>query len=468
MVRLVPFSEMEVSSLQKSATFKAQPKLGEFDYWIQFIGLVGSFAGLCFDDSSIAIEFIQSKVRRRHVKVALFCLKLIIFFLGLAFCGYLCLRVSLDHKAERDNPTIKEEKARNLVKPKFVHFVVCLSIAKYVGQRYEFKTMAEIERATDRALDDVLEGIYTNYRGKLSYRTNYRVHPAVLFKHLLVEYGKYYGRCFSMSIQPNYQPTPSKPELIIRFKEKYPAYESYLLSENESLNGESFKYFGEYAFQKRMLKRKTNCIDYAERYENCTSRRHCVERCSIRRFFDKYQKIFFGHPVIERDLFSETEWNSTHLVWIPYANRSIYDELREKCLEEIPNENLCLESEFKETVEIVKQDYEIGIDLQFDVVLSVEEDRPSWYKLALFRDYCAQYPADDRSLRSDNHENEEKETCTRSHLPALLVWRQLAHLPDLPADRQRRAGPYRTLRADQPGANARFGVLSSNRREANR
>ena len=367
----------------RTETLKARPKLRKVDYWIQFIGLVCSFAGLSiYELISITIEFIVSKVRRRRrremrIALSLKCLylKWTIIFLFLTFFGYLSTQRILKYKEEGSNPAEKE--ARRLIQPSVVRLAICLNIRNYIGYRYEDMTMLEIERATDRVLNDLLNGIYTNYLDRL-FKADYQVHPKVLFK------GE--TRCFRLSIYPNYQTEPSNPKLTIKFKKDI-LYEVYLLSKNENLNVDSFEHSGQFAFQKRIVKRLRSsgkCVDYAEKYtRNCTSRSNCIERCIQRRFIERFNRTTFGlyrpFPVIDRDWFSSTEWNTSHLMKIGHhydSQKMIY--ISSECSKKIPDEQPCNEIKFELTVETRQPE----IDLQFDVERSVEES-PSWYKLTL-------------------------------------------------------------------------------------
>ena len=163
--KLVQFISIGFGRNPKTETFECQTRLSEFNYWIQFIGLFFSFIGLFFSQfESTANKFTKSRVRRRKVKIGLFYLNLAIIFLSLAYCGYLCIQVALNHKAEA-NDLLEREKTRNLIQPKTVHLAICVDINEYVDYDFEEKTMSEIERATDGALDDALEGIYVNYGG---------------------------------------------------------------------------------------------------------------------------------------------------------------------------------------------------------------------------------------------------------------------------------------------------------------
>ena len=354
--------------------FEAQSKLSELDYWTQLIGLVCSFAGLSIHELiSIAIEYTLWKVKGRKMRIGLFYLKWVIFFLCLACCGYLGILTILDRKAEENNPPKKE--MRNLIQQKIVHLAICVHIGEYVHHSYEEKTMSEIERATDGALNDHLEGIYTTYQAR-SYRARYQDHSKVLFKNR--------SRCFALSVRPYYPIIPSDPKLTINFKRDA---DLYLLSKNENLNNQSFKYDGSFAFKKKIAKKSRSsgkCVDYEEKYAgNCTGRQNCAERC-IGMSFIGTNKITFGYDnysVIDKDWFSPTEWNTIHPVEI--KNDSIYENISKKCLQDTPDEIACDEIGFEETVEIKKSNpRSIEIGLEFDVVRSVE-DSPSWYKLAL-------------------------------------------------------------------------------------
>ena len=371
---------ISVNSFEGWKTLEAQPKLNAFDYWIQLIGLLAQFAGLSFNEFAlVAIEFTRSKMRRRRVRIALFFSKFAVIFLGLASLGYLCALVAFDYQT--NNLITKETK--HFIQPKTVHLAICVEIDKFVN--YDGKMMWEIERATDVALDDALKrGIYLEYQGR-SFLMDHHVHPKVWFK--------YTRRCFSVSIQPTYWAIPSDPKLTIEFKKRvYPQLypEVYLLSENENLNRDSFMH-DNYAFQKRIVKRlksRGGCIDYKEKYTNCTGRQNCVERCIVKKFMKMYNRIpSFLNPIVDRDWFSAIEWNTTKLMILQYKHFDSFLNMIKQCLQEIPAEEPCLEIKFENKFgKTVKLDKSIGeaekIDLRFDVVRSVEAIL-SPYKLAL-------------------------------------------------------------------------------------
>ena len=376
----------EIRSKIKLETFEARLKFDTFDYWVQFVGLLCSFTGLSFNEfASVAIEFIQTKVRSRKLRIALFCLKLATLLLILASFGYLCTWMIFEHKAEESNP-LEKEGPRHLIQPKTVRLAICVYIGEYV--RSHERTMWEIEKATDKTLNDVLEGIYLDYGGR-SFQTNYQVyHPKKLFKVFL-------RRCFLLTIQPNYQMTPFSPKLTVKFKNLksnvFSNPELYLLTEGENLNGNSFFYSGFYAFQKRIVKRlrsRRNCLDYEEKYVNCTGRHNCVERCIQRTFMESYNRTTFGtYPfylvVLDRDWFSSNEWNTVYLARSTEENLTLYENIRATCLQEIADVKPCEETKFEEMAGGEPRNSATKeIDLPFSVVRSVEEE-PSRYKLSL-------------------------------------------------------------------------------------
>ena len=85
-----PFYRQSKKREPKTTALEAQPKMKEFDFWVQFIGLVCSFANISLNQLvSMAIKSASSRVRRRKVRIGLFCLKWAILFLSLVCCGYL-------------------------------------------------------------------------------------------------------------------------------------------------------------------------------------------------------------------------------------------------------------------------------------------------------------------------------------------------------------------------------------------
>ena len=379
MVQLISIPSFEGNRKSKTTTLKDHPKLDEFDFWVQFIGLVCSFVNVSLNQIvSMAIRFTSLKVKRSKVRIGLLCLKFSVLFLSLAYCSYLYTRMAFNYKAEEAN-SIRKEVKRNSIKQKAIHLVICIDVRKYLtSNRYDNdlnklnKTMFEITKETERALDDHLEGIHLNYQGR-SFRINYIHEPKVLFRAI-------YGglkRCFSLIIRPDYQLMPFSPKLLIKFKIWF-GRELYVLTENESFSEETYKHDPRFAFKKIIVKRLKSsgkCVDYREKYSNCTSRLHCIAGCVNRRTVERFGNLTVDF-VIDRDQVKAADWNGAYLMEFSYfhPNRSAYKSILRECSEEIPDEQPCEQIRFKKTFDIVQQSLKVQeIDLSLDVDLSVEE-----------------------------------------------------------------------------------------------
>ena len=367
----------------KTTILEAQPKMSEFDFFVQFIGLVCSFANISLNQlTPLVITFVSSKVKRRRVRIGLFCVKWAVLFLSLICCGYLYTTMFLEYKVAEKNPPRKEI-TRNFIKEKTVRLAICVDTNRNIVG----KTMLEIEKTTDDALDDLLAGIYLNYQGR-KFRVNYILEPKVLFKKILDMFdSEILSRCFSLLVLPDYQLMLSNPKLTIKLNlDIFSPLELYILTKNEDLNEETFRYSPERSFMKRVVKRlkRGGCVNYRERYVNCTSRRQCVERCTTRGALDKFKKILIGKKVVDKDQFSPEEWSTTYQIGIPHygPDRTTYQNLSEECEKKFQDERPCLEVTFNETAGIIPSDIQTKeIDLLLDVELSIEEF--SWFKLLL-------------------------------------------------------------------------------------
>ena len=277
---------------------------------------------------------------------------------------------------EETNSIIKEM-PRIVVQPKIFRLALCVDVR---GILSEGKTWSEIERKTNKTLNDALEDINLAY-GNRSFRTDYEVYSKTLF---LMD-----ARCFILKIHLEYLPITTKPKLSIKFKNDQKNLNHirvYLLSENENLNQNSFEFYGSFVFIKRIMKRlNEKCVDYKKKYETCTGRWECVDRCMNRKLIERHNKTAFGRPsnlVVDRDSFSSMEWNTSSLMEIRYENRRIIKDIRTDCLNEISGKD-CVETTFEETDDTF-QPYELKreIDSQIDVLQFVEE-MPFSYKLTL-------------------------------------------------------------------------------------
>lgn len=125
--------------------------------------------------------------------------------------------------------------------------------------------------------------------------------------------------------------------------------------------------------------RRNKCIDYKERYSVCNSRFHCIDKCVHGDFFAKFGNItHLSDSPIDKDFFSEEEWNQSFLV-----TKNVGSEIRKKCMEKFPDIQSCENVRFDNNAEIkTAEDGLIQLDLYYDSVWTVEEE-PSYYKLVL-------------------------------------------------------------------------------------
>ena len=394
-VQLTPAPESRYS---KTTTLGAQPKLSEFDFWVQYVGLVCSFANFSLNQlASMTIICIALKVKRRRVRIGLFCIKWTILFLSLIYCSYLYTTMTFDHQAKKENPN-KKEMTRNLIKQKTLRLAICINLKQYLTHDEDdylapdddyddddfdinriSKTMLEIEKATDGALNDHLEGIHLNYQGRM-FRVDHTPEQKVLF---LSNDGVF--RCFPLLIVLEYELMPSNPKLILRFKKQISFLKFYLLVENENLNEKTLE-ISRRIFMKRVVKRLESggCVKSRERFENCTSRQHCIENCVNKEALKKFKKILINNAVIDKDQFSSEEWRMAHPREIlgDDTDLNTYNMIYNGCEKKFQVKSPCLEIAFKEMAGIIPADLKTKeIDLFLDVELSIEEF--SWFKLLL-------------------------------------------------------------------------------------
>lgn len=122
------------------------------------------------------------------------------------------------------------------------------------------------------------------------------------------------------------------------------SFSLFLLEVDDVLTGNSFLYSGKFAFIKKKIKRsKRNgkCVDFEKTYRqlNCTSKRHCLDRCIARLFINKHHNIIVGdgmHPlVVDKDQFSLDEWQTSYPIISLFDEA--YQEISRQCKNLTPN-----------------------------------------------------------------------------------------------------------------------------------
>lgn len=401
--KLAYLSENEIDQTETAKAFRAQPVISRFDFSVQMTSLTCLIFGIVFSRLlHIATDLLNSKLRDRRKRRALFCLRVFIVCVCLLSCSYLFVRQMIGYHEKRTNPT-RTETTRNLLRPETIHLVICLKTTYIFKEldcckrfQNESMNMLQLEQATEGALNETIDSISLNYLGKKVAIPPSRV-PKVMFASARDGYwftNSHLSRCFQLEIQPlepHYQTLLSISKLEIKFKHRY--FQLFLLVKSgnltENFNLESFHYIGGSTFLKRVERRSRlsgHCIDYETTYAQwgCTNRRNCIERCAQRSFFDLHHNVTNGTSefglVIHKEQFSEDEWAVAYLD----TNSSAAEEFIESCKKQIPKgQEPCVNAAFETSVRVDQLDSKTRvIDLFYEEVTGVEEE-PSLYKLLL-------------------------------------------------------------------------------------
>lgn len=397
--KLVYLSPLEEDTRDgKVFIFRAEPTIDSFEFGAQLAGLVCLIAGLSYHQlTSITIQLASPKLANKQTSICLFYLKLAAFVVGLLCGGYLLFRMIIEYKNQTTNPT-KKETTRSLMQPKRASLLICMTVETIFARKrntifkkidYGSMPIHELEKATDGALEEVIDYIALDYRHNRNKSIRWEITPKVLFKKSVYSFLQ---RCFNLVIypqEPHYQMLLSTSQVIVKFKFNF-LFELFLIAESDNLSEESFELPGHNTFLKRINKRSRlngKCVDYAAicPHLKCSTRRSCLERCIQRSFFTLHHNVTTGTfgflLVIDKDQFSAAEWMGAYF-------EDEFDEKEEadtmkKCMNEIPDGELCSLEVFEEGVKIDFLDAEtIELDIYYKVIRSVENE-PSSYKLML-------------------------------------------------------------------------------------
>ena len=266
-----------------------------------------------------------------------------------------------------------------LVEPEILNLVFCTDVEGITEEYYRRKTLLELEKATDRSINDSIGEIYLQFQNKKS-KINWTMNKdKVLFRYNYF-LGRTMSRCFQIEIyphEPKYQSLFVTSKLRINFK--HYDYELYLLSKDENFNSESYQ-ITEYGFIKKIKKRlksneKENCLDYKEAYSYCNSQWNCINRCSSVKFVERYKNAS-SYAIINKEHFTVDQWNNFFI----NDSRNYFIEINEECEMEFQKKN-CHEIVFERNSQINKAGDKIKeIDLYYGIV-NKEDVEPSFYKL---------------------------------------------------------------------------------------
>ena len=343
---------------------KATFLISNFDYCIQIIGLICLIVNISFYQLipelilflNLKTEKIKKRIKKlkivkkvlmtvRRIKKVKIVKKLgilkikieryfnltktMILLIGLAYFLY----YSTTEIKERNNRMKKPKEYESetyLVEPEKFSLVVCVGITK---KFYRFKTLFNLEKATNRDLNDSIKKIYLQFQNKKS-KIDWKIKKnKVLFRRVDFDWRYKFLRCFQIEIyprEPKYQSLLATSKLRIEFK--HDDYVLYLISRDENFNSKSYR-VGEFDFIKKIEKRlksneKENCLDYKETCLYCNSKKNCIDRCSSVKFVEKYKNASF-YAVIDKKHFSVDQWKNS------FINDSLdYSKIKEECEKE--------------------------------------------------------------------------------------------------------------------------------------
>lgn len=245
---------------------------------------------------------------------------------------------------------------------------------------YGNMSLLELEKETDRALNETIDEIYLEYQSK-RLNINYTWSEKVFFRHYT--YSGEFSRCFQLKVdpssEPRYQQLLSISKLVLKMKHQH--YNLCILPSEKyfDITCLSYENYNFIKVETQRLAKKERCIDFEEKFGDCRSRMDCINQCFVRKMFEVYQNMSYYHrEIIIKDLFSPIEWANLYFV-------SPTDEIsnsHSECLEKYYGGFSCFDVQFQESVRNNKKNDSVQIELYYEIQRSITEE-PSLYKLIL-------------------------------------------------------------------------------------
>lgn len=243
-------------------------------------------------------------------------------------------------------------------------------------------SLYELEKETDRALNETIDEIYLEFQGKRM-PLSYTLSKNVFFSHFY--YPIKFFRCFQLKVDPSFEPKYQQLLSIskLALKLKHEHYLLYILPSDKYFDySNCLHYEGDYNFIKietQRFTKKEQCIDYETKFAPCKSREDCVSRCMVRSLFEIYQNLSYYHrQIIRSDMFTASEW--ANLYFVPSSQRSTND-FQTECYDKYL---YCsrYEARFFGSVRNNRKNDSVQIELYYEILRSITEE-PSLYKLIL-------------------------------------------------------------------------------------
>ena len=306
--------------------FIAQPFITRFDFWLWLAALLSSFIALSLCQCS-------PKSINRTIFRRVLLLTCLVSALILSYILYQVHYAPVDPINEQGKTQTKEI-AFELLEPQSFKLTCCIGLdsilpkdpnegsSLYAYNRhhyersrysliYENKTLAQLERETDKTVADAVQDIYLKFLNKRQ-EVAWTLSPRVLF--LLYREGLLH-RCFELVVRPKepvYQSQLSATRLVLNLNRR-PSLVS-VEPVNVRSNADNSDFEGgllQKAYrtvERKLSEEEGNCIDYAAIYPNCDSRQNCLEVCVNQQLLNTSGHIA-SYYMIYKDQLTERQWS---------------------------------------------------------------------------------------------------------------------------------------------------------------
>ena len=310
-------------------------------YWIQFVGLLLSFFGLCI--YRLALWTIRLVCLRENRKKLLLVVKILLVLLCLLVFRELSDKVSSDFGADATDFKVKFS-IQLPSSPDELNLVLCVPVIHAMNHFNETNEIdllsqhklenklkelnfSELESRTDDAFGETVDEIHLETLGRRS-KVSYRLLDKVLFWTEKETTGLF-SRCFQLVVNPN-EPRylgflrASRLTIIL----KHQLYTLYLLPDSRTFHSAAYRHSKLYRFQKVIISSSSQvCPDYRveqlEGRSKCDSFANCVDQCALEEVVKGKRNLsvnnFSGnnlsvynvsvYNLIDKQLFSSDQWS---------------------------------------------------------------------------------------------------------------------------------------------------------------
>lgn len=364
------------------------------DFYPQLFGLLSLFTGA----SVISIlqklfdKTIKAARKFNYLKFILSRLKIVIIVIVVSINLYISYLFIEDYNLKLNYPN-RTLSLTYSSKPFSLIFCIPLEILIYNDNRIEEGrnsrildnySLNELETKTNGLFDSQLK-VFTLYFAHYNSPLNKTISERVLFKNGTADNKPCLQRCFRVEVESkeDYEYKQMLPfhNYVIKMKHIY--WELFIVDKEQNFTSNLIDMKTQFYITKQTSissknSKKSNCLDYLEKYSNCDSKISCINRCVVLKFFKKYKTLPL-HSLIDKQMiaeFSDLDFNRTKF------NGTQDSDIEAECLKLFTQKD-CVSNYFEESLEIISN-YDIGknifINLNYESIVEEELDE-SWIKL---------------------------------------------------------------------------------------